>query len=229
MGDTTKVTCNISSRGKDSTTYDWYINGIKSNISNGSNLVFYSNINSMIYCVVKNYASGCVRSEISDTITVIVNPSPTVNLVTINTKLKVIASGGIAPFNYKWYLNNVILTGNDSIFTPTWNGTYKVTVTDSLGCTGTDSLMNYNVSLNDISLKNKLNFYPNPTTNKITLELSNEKGILTILDYQGKEVYNTFVDKSNNTIELDNLSKGVYFINLKLENGERRRGKVVLK
>jgi hypothetical protein len=66
----------------------------------------------------------------------------------------------------------------------------------------------------------KLNFYPNPSTGKFTLEFEatdKEPVKVSVTDITGKEVYSETVkgeEKYKRTIELNSDSQGVYMINL---------------
>jgi hypothetical protein len=53
--------------------------------------------------------------------------------------------GGFAPYTYSW--DNSLGTGNDKQISPTSKTTYKVTVTDDNGCTGTDNITIYTYSV----------------------------------------------------------------------------------
>ena len=61
----------------------------------------------------------------------------------------------------------------------------------------------------------EIKLYPNPTNNIITIDLGNNniKGAtITLLDMIGKTIKSQIVINQNETIDLSNVSKGVYFI-----------------
>ncbi|TAJ53915.1 MAG: hypothetical protein EPO58_09945, partial [Chitinophagaceae bacterium] len=93
-------------------------------------------------------SSTCVTA--SNTVTLTVNPSPSVTLssaspiCTGNTlSLASTASGGTSPYTYSWTGPNsfTAATANTSIANATSaaTGTYTITVTDNKGCTATDA------------------------------------------------------------------------------------------
>jgi len=61
-----------------------------------------------------------------------------------------------------------------------------------------------------------LSFYPNPATDKITLEISGETGesILVIVNIEGKEVIKQKITSRKTLVDISSLNSGVYFIRL---------------
>ena len=89
----------------------------------------------------------------------------------------------------------------------------------SLGC----SIVAYNWFLtlsNDNfvtnSENNKLQIYPNPAKNIINIKYNSEIEKISIFDYLGKEILTQI--QNNNEINVENLSKGIYIIEIQLEN-----------
>ncbi len=70
-----------------------------------------------------------------------------------------------------------------------------------------------NLSTNTVDVKNKVAFYPNPAQNTIYLK-DNVKS-LKIYTLQGKEIE---VSIENNSVNISNLSKGIYLIQILLDN-----------
>jgi hypothetical protein len=60
----------------------------------------------------------------------------------------------------------------------------------------------------------KLFLYPNPATDQVTIQNSNNKilGDLVIYDASGKMIYKKFVGNSQTTIDVKNFSAGVYYL-----------------
>ena len=93
---------------------------------------------------------------------------------------------------YQWFdnNNNPISGANNSIFTPTLNGSYYVTVTDTNGCSEDSYMIEYTISdITNYSLNTKI--FPNPTTGKV--EINSEYIIRSISVYNSlgnlKELY----------------------------------------
>ncbi len=65
---------------------------------------------------------------------------------------------------------------------------------------------------------NGINLYPNPTSNIINFSINNLEGTqVTVIDLNGRTVLNTTISSDNN-INIENLIKGVYFVQLEVEN-----------
>ena len=62
-----------------------------------------------------------------------------------------------------------------------------------------------------------LRVYPIPASNRLNIQLNNnfQGEILRIFDITGREVINTMVDKNLMTIDVSELTKGIYFISIK--------------
>lgn len=81
-------------------------------------------------------------------------------------------------------------------------------------------LNNPSVLSNSDFSKSKISLYPNPVNEILNLDLSNIETIenLTIYDVTGKNVLE-IKDISNHQIDVSSLEKGVYFIDIKTQNG----------
>ncbi len=81
-------------------------------------------------------------------------------------------------------------------------------------------LNNPSVLSNSDFYKSKISLYPNPVNEILNLDLSNIETIenLTIYDVTGKNVLE-IKDISNHQIDVSSLEKGVYFIDIKTQNG----------
>ena len=73
-----------------------------------------------------------------------------------------------------------------------------------------------NDSFVSTSENNKLQIYPNPTKNILHIMNTSEIEKLKIFDYLGKEVLTQ--TQNNNEINVENLSKGIYLIEINSEN-----------
>ena len=86
----------------------------------------------------------------------------------------------------------------------------------------TNQTFNTMVSLKPVGIDNLIGpdevlFYPNPFNESITLtNLNNNKSPyqLSIIDIQGRELYNNIINTNNYIIDLHNLSSGIYFCKL---------------
>jgi hypothetical protein len=82
------------------------------------------------------------------------------------------------------------------------------------------------VGMNEDVFANAINFYPNPTSDKLTIEItdisSGEPIVLTIVDVQGREVFSRSSHASGSihreNIDVSNLGSGMYFVKITSEN-----------
>ena len=124
--------------------------------------------------------------------------------------------------NYSWNFGD----GNtSSIASPshtyTSSGTYTITLIASnciFSHTITKTIQVGALSINENAVGN-FEFYPNPTTNQITLKVDNQLlgSVYTIYDTIGKSVLNGKINSELHVIDLGNLSNGVYIIEVASE------------
>lgn len=73
------------------------------------------------------------------------------------------------------------------------------------------------LSTNEILLRNKLSFYPNPTQNKVTIDNLTTDTTIATHDFSGKQVYYKKHNDSTITIDVSSFAKGVYTVSIKNE------------
>ena len=70
--------------------------------------------------------------------------------------------------------------------------------------------------------------YPNPAENQITFQLENkQKGIIYLYDVLGQNILTKEISSSNNSIDIQNLSNGIYYYNF--ESNKSYKGKIIKK
>jgi len=85
------------------------------------------------------------------------------------------------------------------------------------------------VGINDVNMLNNIRIYPNPTTGIVTISSNQAIASIDVFDVTGKLVYNKTNIKQNITsLNLSNLSNGIYFIHAQTENGGVSKSKVVV-
>ncbi|MCF6280239.1 MAG: T9SS type A sorting domain-containing protein, partial [Flavobacteriaceae bacterium] len=69
-------------------------------------------------------------------------------------------------------------------------------------------------------MSNKLKVYPNTANNKIHITLEGELNIDTIeiIDQLGRNVLDKKINFNEDSIQIDGLSKGVYFLRIYVDN-----------
>jgi hypothetical protein len=129
------------------------------------------------------------------------------------------SSSANSTLNYSWDFGD----GNTSSIqnpshTYATNGTYTITLIAS-DCIFSDTITK-TIQIGTNSMEENTNtnfeFYPNPTTNQITLKVDNQLlgSVYIIYDNTGKSVLNGNILSEQSVIDLGDLSKGIYFINV---------------
>jgi hypothetical protein len=152
------------------------------------------------------------------TMTIAVNPIPNVSLMFSGTTLG--TSPGYSA--YVWTLNGSTIEGaNTHEITVSANGNYVVTVTDVNGCDGSAEFNVQTIHLEEITSTHVFSIFPNPGNEKTTLSFELTEGQevkIVILDLHGKlqfqKVYTSYAGKNKTSLDLSELSDGIYFIQL---------------
>ncbi len=79
-------------------------------------------------------------------------------------------------------------------------------------------------------LNTKLTVYPNPASDVLNINLSNanfKNSNLSIFNISGKEILNANMNGSNTQVNIEELSNGVYFVNISNQNGFNQTVKFV--
>jgi hypothetical protein len=75
------------------------------------------------------------------------------------------------------------------------------------------------LSVSNVNL-NTINIYPNPATEQVTLSSTNTIASVELFNSLGQKVLNLNADSNSVTINIANLSKGIYTIKTNTENGQ---------
>jgi hypothetical protein len=123
--------------------------------------------------------------------------------------------------NYQWYLNGSLLSGQTSncITNLVLNGNYYVQMTDAYGCEGSSTPLL--TSDKEANTFNPVRVYPNPTTGEFHIDLPEQMQVISsiqIFDVNGKQMLFENTDSSK-TLNIEHLSSGVYWIQLRTEYG----------
>ncbi len=121
--------------------------------------------------------------------------------------------GGTSPYTYAWDEKSTTAKITKTA------GTFKVTVTDANGCKkeATAIIADKKVSITELGLKNVL-VYPNPVINTLNVKFDASTIATVELVNVAGQVLNSEVS-SDVTFNTSNLASGVYFVNIKVEEG----------
>ena len=140
--------------------------------------------------------------------------------------LEAVASGGAGKYNYSWKFNsNEIKSNNPIEFIPMEKGKYSVHITDICNTVFTD----FNLSILDCDIIIPNVFTPNDDGKNDTFNVENieyHNNQLIIYNRWGKKIFEAF--NYSNDWNGGNVSQGVYFYTLRLENGEKFNGSVTI-
>jgi hypothetical protein len=140
------------------------------------------------------------------------------------------ANGGTLPYaSYDWS-GEINTTGQGPIIdTLTSSSNYNLMVTDNNGCaTSVSHTVNVDFCTSVTEAKDKKisNIYPNPTTGIINIKSGHNiikyPLAIDIVNLKGEIVQNSILNSKNSTIDISNLTKGVYILNNK-ENSFHQR------
>ena len=130
--------------------------------------------------------------------------------------------------NYDWVSSQVDLGNylNQKIYLA-----FKYTSTDAASSTWeVDNLFVYGVKATGVNQHNADNvaIYPNPAKGYFNLS-STQNGQLSLIDVSGRVVYSSDIVSGNNTIDISNLTDGIYFANVIFNNGSKVTAKIMVK
>jgi hypothetical protein len=154
------------------------------------------------------------QPELITTLTVITPASSNQS----NGAIDLTVFGGISPYTYLWSNG---ATTQDLINVV--QGTYTVTITDANLCVYVTSYTVVTTPTSEIVNDLIFNVYPNPTTDKVFIDLNAAElsgSELRVTDMKGRLIMKRIINSVDNTISIDmsDLNGGVYM--LKIENSK---------
>lgn len=169
-----------------------------------------------VYSVLSSNLCGIVR----DTITIIENTIPTVDLgrdTSLKKPFTLLLNAGNGNYSYQW---NTSINDTLSTLTVSDFGTYIVLKENQCGIASDTILVSDKTSINNTyRIQGKL--YPNPALSEITIQLETEIIWVEIYDYSGKMLERISNVSSNLfTIQIESLSVGIYTIRVGGNTGE---------
>jgi len=174
------------------------------------------------YTVYVSNMSSCTQTE---TITVSVSPAPPVPSVTYQNGILTCLSPG---YMYQWFLNgNPIPGATQQTYTPLVNGTYYVTITDSMGGCSAMSFPGTVYDIAGLSEPDNIYYssvYPNPGSGIFNLDFYCTGPVrIRIVNVLGEIVYEEKTEdntgKVNRKLDISANAKGIYYLQLLSEKG----------
>jgi hypothetical protein len=137
------------------------------------------------------------------------------------TDISANVSGGVSPYTYSW---NIAGATSALHVCPASANTYTTTVQDANGCSATSSVfvdVNACTSINNLGpIDSKVNFYPNPFSQSIYIDVDLKEEIyVTLYDMVGKKLGAWNFHSGLNSINASALPPGVYMIQIKTSEG----------
>lgn len=204
-------------------TYAW---------SNGASAATISNLAAGSYTVSISDANGCqlIYSQTINQPTALnaaLSPTAASAAGASDGSVNNTVSGGTTPYTYAW--SNGASTQNLSGIAA---GTYTLTLTDANGCTVIKDVTVADGPVAVISLdkENELTLFPNPAGDFIEIRSSAAINKLCLKSLNGAEIRSIHANGNNSIqISLTELSSGLYFLTVQLENGSISNYKFVKK
>jgi hypothetical protein len=154
------------------------------------------------------------------TINLTVNSVP---VATTTTQNNTSITASPANMSYQWIncSTNTAITSATNQILEAVSGTYSVVVTNSAGCSDTSNCVTItntaNLSENEFS--GLVNFYPNPSSDFITITLPENKVFkIEIIDINGKIVKEFTTDNAIKTLSVSDFERGIYLISFESDS-----------
>ncbi len=212
--------------------YNWSnMNGLIASSSSIDNSNTLANITAGTYIVeIIDQSSTCATT--SDTV-VISNPSPIAITSTITSPnaglndgiIDITVNGGTPPYQFLW-TNGTIIEDLENV----GEGVYDVEITDANNCTTTQSfILDLPTGVNEIGANNGVVIYPNPTKDKLMIEIKDRNASFSLFNLNGQLVLSSQLIVNKNTIDVSTLNAGIYFYEVINANGDNLvKGKLVV-
>ncbi len=97
-----------------------------------------------------------------------------------------------------------------------------------MNITISDTTNSGNVGVENITVESAISMYPNPTTGKLHLTVSENNMSVVVVDLLGKIVHEESLLKGENIVDLRNEAKGMYMVNVLSSEGTVLSQKVII-
>jgi len=133
---------------------------------------------------------------------------------------------------YQWINcnDNTAISGEiNQSYTAIANGNYAVIITSANGCSDTSACFAITaVGISESDLQNAISISPNPANDIINLKVNSSMlgSTYRMIETTGRVILTGKIASENSEIDISNLSKGIYFLEI-LINGKRQTLKIV--
>ncbi len=135
--------------------------------------------------------------------------------------------------NNKWFGTSIA----NQVFELTNKSVHHIQVAKAIKASVTNSNARENLIVEDIfkgikvnakEISNKIEIFPNPVSDKLTVSIEDAKGIYTLTIYQvlGELIMEKKLTNSLTNIDVSLLENGIYFYEIISERGEKLTGKI---
>jgi hypothetical protein len=123
---------------------------------------------------------------------------------------------------YQWIDCNTTfdITGETSqSFTATANGSYAVSITDNIGCTGLSPCIDINnIGILDYETE-LIKAFPNPTQDKCIIQSKELMQIVSVYNIDGQLILNATPNSLEYIIDLEEFNSGLYILSVQTSSG----------
>jgi len=114
-------------------------------------------------------------------------------------------------------------------FSPISSGNYAVIITNGAGCKDTSACVAVIASsLKELPLVSNFSMYPNPASHSVVLNNLNKGSIINIINSLGVSVYQGTAGNDTMTIDINELSSGIYFVQVIKESKTQATQKLLI-
>ncbi len=172
--------------------------------------------------MVQNPVNGCFAVA---TVAAITNTTaPTVTAGTSNTLICIGQTATLTSNGANTYSWSTTATGSSIVVSPTVTANYTVIGTAVNGCTNSATVtqsVSTCAGVNQIANQNQINIFPNPATETINVQSSTKINSIKLSSVDGKLIIEKTVKDNYTSINISELSQGVYFMQCITESGEK--------
>lgn len=140
-----------------------------------------------------------------------------------SNEIDLTVTGGTSPYLFDWSMDGTGDYDDEEDASTLIGGTYTVSVLDVNGC---NEFLGVTTETLEVTCEGDgFNIYPNPNNGELSIDFENcmEEATVEVFDLVGRKIYTLQTSELENTIELENLSAGTYFLKTTTGKGSLMR------